>query len=272
MNTQDIDSPSWIGGVARAGYAAKGIVYGAVGILAALAAVGSGGETTGSKGAIQAIGQQPFGGVLIGLLALGLLCYALWRFLSAFLDAEGKGTDAKGMATRVGYFVSGCIHVGLAFATAMALIGAARGGGGEDDAKDWTAKLMSAPYGPWLVIGVAVLIAIVGLAQWKEVWSGSYRKKFDLDGAATSQRDSINQIAKAGLIARGLVFLIIAFFLGLAGWQTDSSEARGLEGALDTLARQPYGPWLLGVTGLGLLCYGVYCGVIARYGTFPRKV
>lgn len=102
-------APSWTGGVARAGYLGKGVVYGVIGILAALAAFSTGGETTDSKGAIHAIGQQPFGQVLLGLLALGLLCYALWQFLSAFVDAEGKGSDAKGIAQRTGYFVSGVI-------------------------------------------------------------------------------------------------------------------------------------------------------------------
>lgn len=270
MSFMQNSPPSWISAVARAGYSAKGVVYGVIGVLAALAAFGSGGETTDSKGAIRAIGQQPFGQVLLGLLALGLLCYALWRFLSAFVDAEGKGSDAKGIVQRTGYFVSGMIHLGLTFATAMILIGG-RSSGGDSGAKDWTAKLMSAPFGPWLVIGVGVIVAGVGLAQWTKVWKGSYREKFDLDGAAASQREWIERVAKAGLIARGVVFLIIGFFLALAGWQTDASEARGLEGALDALARQPYGPWLLGATGVGLLCYGIYCCVIARYGRFPKN-
>ncbi len=70
-----------------------------------------------------------------------------------------------------------------------------------------------------------------------------------------------------GLFARGLVFLIIAFFLAQAGWLADAGEVRGFGGALKSLAQQPYGPWLLGITAIGVICYGIYCGVVARYGS-----
>ncbi|MEO8438792.1 MAG: DUF1206 domain-containing protein [Spartobacteria bacterium] len=257
--------PRWIGPVARAGFAAKGAIYVVVGVLAGKAALGEGGETTGAKGAIQEIGQQPFGQVMLVLLAIGLGCYAAWRILSAFVDAEGKGSDAKGLATRAGIFVSGLIHAGLAVAAVAALRGS---GGSSGKAEGWTARLMDAPFGPWLVIGVGVAVGIAGIMQWVRAAKGSYRDKFNLDGAAASQREWIERAAKLGLAARGLVFLIIGFFLGRAGWQVDASEARGFGDALDTLARQPYGTWLLGITALGLVCYGIYCSVVAIYGHF----
>lgn len=254
------DAPAWTGPIGRAGHAAKGAVYAAVGILAGKAAIGIGGATTGSKGAIQEIGRQPFGRAMLILLAAGLACYAAWRFLAAFVDAEGRGTDARGIGARLGSFVSGLIHVGLALAAATAL----RGSGGED-AQGWTAKLMSAPFGPWLVVATGVAVGAAGVAQWVFAAKGSYRRKFDLDGAAASQRHWIERAAKLGLAARGLVFLIIGFFLASAGWHSDASQARGFGEALDTLARQPFGMWLLGITALGLICYGIYCFIVAIY-------
>ncbi len=260
--------PHWTSGVARAGYTAKGAVYATVGILAGLAAIGAGGKTTGSKGAIQEIGQQPLGNILLILLLIGLACYAIWQFLSALIDAERKGSDTKGMAARCGDLASGIVHLSLAIAT-FDLLTIGTGGSGERDAKDWTARLLDAPFGPWLVLGVGVTVGFAGFVQWRRAISGSYRKNFSLDGAATSQSHWIERVSKVGLFARGLVFFVIAWFLGRAGLQADPSEARGLGGALDALARQPYGAWLLGLTALGLLCFGLYCWVIARYGTFP---
>src|SRR5690349_10614398 len=81
----------------RFGYAAKGVVYAVVGILAVQAALGRGGETTSSSGALQQIAAQPFGQILLGITAIGLIGYVIWRFVQAGMDTENKGTDAKGM-------------------------------------------------------------------------------------------------------------------------------------------------------------------------------
>ena len=45
----------------------------------------------------------------------------------------------------------------------------------------------------------------------------------------------------------------------------DASRARGLGGALEALARQPNGAWLLGATAVGLAAFGVYSLLLARY-------
>ncbi len=264
MSTPEV--PSWSAGVGRIGYAAKGTVYFVVGILAGMAAFGSGGRTTGSKGAIQEIGQQPFGQVLLVLLGIGLCCYAIWRFLAGAFDAEGKGSDAKGIAARGGFLVSALIHFGLAFAAFRTVTGNG-GGDGEGDARGMTAKVLEMPFGPWLVILAGIAIGIVGLVQWNRAIKEKYRSKFNLDGKAAGQRQWIERISKMGLFARGLVFLLIAFFLFQAGWQADAGEVRGFGGALKFLAQQPYGPWLLGVTALGVICYGIYCAVVAIYGS-----
>ena len=66
-----------IAALARAGYAAKGVVYVLVGGLAVLAAVGSGGTTTGSRGAMRTVLAGPFGRVMLALIAAGLAGFAL---------------------------------------------------------------------------------------------------------------------------------------------------------------------------------------------------
>ncbi len=268
MTTPEV--PSWSGVVGRIGYAAKGTVYFAVGILAGIAALGAGGRTTGSTGAMHEIGQQPFGQILLALLGIGLACYALWRFLAAIFDAEGKGTDAKGIVARAGFFVGALIHAGLAFAAFRAVAGSSSGDG-ENNAQSMTARAMEMPFGPWLVILAAIVLAGAGIVQWVRAFQEKYRNKFNLEGRAAAQRHWIERISKMGLLARGLVFLLIAFFLAQAGWEADASEARGFGGALNALAQQSYGPWLLGITALGLVCYGLYCGVVAIYGRLPSR-
>ena len=123
----------WVETLARFGYATKGVVYVIVGILAVMTAIGAGGSTTGSSGAIETIAQQPFGRILVGLTALGLIGYVIWRFVQAMMDPEDKGSDAKAIVARIGYAISGIVYAGLAFLAArMAL----SGGGGVDECVD----------------------------------------------------------------------------------------------------------------------------------------
>jgi len=74
--------------LARAGYAAEGCVYVIMGGLAVLAALGAGGRVTGAKGALVALLSQPFGFVLLGIVAFGLVCLTLWRIAQSILDAS----------------------------------------------------------------------------------------------------------------------------------------------------------------------------------------
>lgn len=117
--------------LARFGYAAKGFVYGAIGILALLAAFNvGGGQTTDTTGALQAISTQPFGRILLALIALGLVGYVIWRFVQAIDDPRNKGTDAGGILTRLGYILSGLAYAGVATNAALLAIGSSNSGGG----------------------------------------------------------------------------------------------------------------------------------------------
>src|SRR5688500_17685414 len=109
---------------ARFGYAAKGVVYVLVGVLAAMAAFGrAGGQATGSKGVMQTLAGHPFGQVVLALVAVGLAGYALWQFIRAIEDPENEGSDGKAIAKRIGIFGSGVIHIGLTIYALGILIG-----------------------------------------------------------------------------------------------------------------------------------------------------
>ena len=63
--------------LARSGFVARGLIYGIIGILAIEVALGVGGTTTNQQGALKTIANQPFGEVLLILVAIGLAGYAL---------------------------------------------------------------------------------------------------------------------------------------------------------------------------------------------------
>ncbi len=258
------DAGNWFETAARFGYMTKGVVYFIIGILAVQVALGTGGRTTGSSGTFQTIASQPFGMFLLIAVGVGLLAYALWRFVQAAFDPEHKGDDLKGLATRVGYAVSGVIYGGLAW-TALQVVMGSGGGGGGNSTQSMTARLMSQPFGVWLV-GIAGAIVIgLGFYQIYKGYKAKFLEKMNLNEMSQTEETWATRLGRIGLIARGVVYEIIGIFLLVAAWQTNPQQARGLEGVLDTLLQQPFGPWLLGLIAIGLMAYGIFMGVMGRY-------
>ncbi len=248
--------------LARFGYGARGIVYGLVGGLALLAAVGSGGQTGGSRSALQTLLAQPFGKIWLFLIALGLFGFCAWRVLEALTDADHRGSDMKGWGVRAAHLVSGAIYAGLAISAIGLALGRRSGGGEDQAAQDWTAWLMSQPFGQWLVGLIGVAVAGTGLGFLWKAWRGDVAARLSLPA---DKRDWVISLGRMGFAARGVVFVIIGGFLFLAALHSSSSEVHGLGGALHALQQQPYGWVLLALTAIGLFAFGVFGLVQARY-------
>jgi len=257
----------WLERFARFGYAAKGFVYILVGIFAVLAAVGKGNGTTDTHGALADLLTRPFGKTILVLVAAGLLGHAVWRFVQAIKDAEGKGSDGKGMLTRALQFLSGLIHGGLAIEAARLSQGLRQGPGGDSRAQDWTAWLMSQPFGKWLAIAAGLGIAAYALWEFYRAYKLKFMERIRRDEMSESTINGVRIIGRLGHAARGVVLLIIGGFVTLAAWHSNPSEARGMGGALQVLQQQAYGPILIGVVGAGLLAYGLFQFVNARFRT-----
>lgn len=255
--------------IARLGYATKGIVYGIVGVLAVMAAFTAGGQTTGTKGALGFIAGQPFGQFLLILTAIGLISYALWRFIEAAQDPGNKGSDAKGIAQRVGYVISGLIYGALAAQAIFIVIGAmsqSEASSGSGDSKsDWTAWVMQQPFGRWLVGLAGAIIVGVGFYRIYKAYKVKFRRKLNLAELDRDQETWAVRISRIGIAARGVVFILIGFFLLRASAQYDPSEVKGLDGILGALAAQPYGKFLLAIVAIGLVAYAIYMLIQSRY-------
>jgi hypothetical protein len=248
--------------LARAGYLAKGVVYLLIGLLAFQAAAGVGGEVTGPEGALLAILRQPAGRLLLGVTAVGLSAYAVWRFFCAVFDPERHGNGTKRLFVRLGYAGSALAHAALALEAARLALGKAGGG---DRAESWTARLLEAPLGAWLVGAVAIGVAAYGAAQIVRGLGRKIDERLRLGELPPDDRRLVVRVGRVGTIARGLVFGIVGYLLMRAALAHDPQEAGGLADALHTLERQPYAPYLLGGMALGLAAYGAYQLVKARY-------
>lgn len=267
---RQVASYSWVERLARLGYAAKGLVYFIVGLLAAQAAFGSGGKTTDTTGALKTIFIQPFGKFLLGIVTLGLIGYALWRFVQTILDPEhsGQKMNAKRIVKRLGYSFSAIAYLSLAVTSIKIIMGSSSSD--SDSVEDWTIYLLNQPFGRWLVVLTGLVVIGVGISYLYQSYKGKFCRYLKLNQMSSSEQVWAVCLGRFGIAARGIIFGIIGIFLILAAIQLDGTQARGLDGALTVLAQQPFGSGILGIVALGLIAYGIYCGIEARYRHIPN--
>jgi hypothetical protein len=241
--------------LARAGLAARGAVYLMVGGLAVLAAVGSGGGVGGGGSALRSLLGHPLGAVPLAAIGLGLIAFCIWRFTNAAFDGDRHGTSAKGIGTRAIHVLSGIVNAGLAITAFSLAFGAGSGGGDDAAAQDWTAWLLTQPFGRWLVALVGAGVVGAGLFHLWKAWRGDMLKRLSVPA---ERRDLALTLGRVGYAARGVTFAIIGGFLLIAALHSDSSEAKGLGGALEALREQPVGWALLGLVAAGLAAFGAF--------------
>lgn len=253
----------WLVRLGRLGYAVKGIVYMVVGFLATKAGVGmGGGETTDSQGAVETIGSEPFGQVLLVIVAVGLLGYAAWRIVSAVKDAERRGDEPTSIAVRIGEAARGLIYGSLGAWTLRYIL--TQRGGESERAPGLVATALGFPFGRWLVIGTGLAIGVYALYQVYRAVSGKFMKRLDFSGAGYSSRKWTERLGKFGILARAVVFAVIGFLAARAGWNYAPSQAGGVERSLDVIAREQTGYVFIAIA-IGLIAYGLFEIATARF-------
>ena len=248
----------------RAGYAAKGIVYVVMGALAAKVALGTGGKTTDTRGAIGVIGDGPMGTIALVAIGVGLLGYMLWRLIAAVTDAEGEGSEPTKLVVRAAQAGRG-IAYGVLGVQALRALGGDDVGSQGAAARHWTARLLDMPFGRALVVGVGLGVLGYAAYQLYRAFSDKARKHLDLAEAGPTQATWIVRLGRFGIAARGVVFAMIGVFLVRAGMHRDSGEAGGIAQSLQALGNASYGRIVLGAVAFGLIAYGAYQLATARY-------
>lgn len=266
---------SWVDPVARIGYVAKGIIYSISGLLAVQFALGSGGTATGRRGALRAIGDEPFGRMMLGAMAVGLLAYAICRFVQAVFDPEVHSeSSGKRVVKRVVRGISGAGYIALAYFAARAAWT-----GRDDHARSYeggtleamTSALLGTGLGPWFLglIGVLV-IAIGGVYQARRSWNATFMSKFE-ENVARDHRGVLTGLlvlGRIGIATRAITFAIMGYLIIRLAW-SEAGRGAGLSDALDYLYARSFGDVSLGVVAVGLICYGLYCLGRAGLGDMP---
>lgn len=254
----------WTKRVGRLGFAGKGVLYAIIGVLAITVAAEKGGNPEDQKGALQAVADEPFGMILLVLLALGLTGYALWQLVEVVVgprEREGVKAHAKRAFSLGRTVIYGSLS---AFAWAIvAGSGESVSSGGSEQQQ--TATVLGWPGGVALVAVVGIVVIGIAAYQGYQAATQGFLEDLKLGEMSEQERRAATYLGVGGHIARGVVFALIGVFLVKAALEYDSQEAIGLGGALKEVAGQPYGSFLLGLVATGLLLYGLYCLVESRY-------
>lgn len=255
--------------LARLGYGVKGLIYITMGLLAIQGALGKAKTPADQLGAIRTFSKLPFAQVLLWIVLIGLISYALWGVIRAIMDPFHKGTDTDGLLARAGYLVSAATYTSFVLPTYHLIMGGRSGSGANQT--QLVAQIMSLPMGRFIVglIGVAAIGA--GLYQCYLGIESKFEKQFKPYAITQENYRIAIQIGRFGTVARGIVFAIVGFFFCLAAYYASPGRAQGIDGALNYLAKQPYGLWLMGIVAAGLIAFGIYSVMTAAWFRFKRQ-
>lgn len=254
--------------VARAGLFFKGVVYLLLGILAFRAAFHLGGESVrhaDKAGVFDLVYRQNGGRFMLAVIAAGLICYCYWRLIEAFSNRKIHSDPTRGLARSGRYLISGLIYGSLAVYAFRMLLFKEHGTG--DSRQGLVQALMEQSHGQALVLIAATILSGVGLYQIYYGLSEKYRKHVYRAGYSESA-PYLLVTGKIGYVSRGVVWMIIAWLFYKAAIHANPAEAGDTGKAFEFLQETTYGAYLIAAVGVGLICYGGFNFVRARYDHF----
>lgn len=266
----------WLEHYARVGYAAKGVIYGVVGLLALFEAMDfKTGETVGSDGVLRRIAGQPFGRVLLVVLTVSLIGYVVWRFIQAAIDPEHNNSFKDGdkdsdwswsdILRRISYACSGIAYLAVAYSAFETLDLASEDSGSGRALEDRALMIMQQPLGR-VAVGIGGLIVCgIGCYYFYRAIKAEFRKRFKRHHMSDAAKIWATIAGRVGIAARGFVYLVIGGSALRAAWEFDPSMIKTTEGALSTFDDNPADEWILAVLGIGFMAYAVHMGFQARY-------
>jgi hypothetical protein len=251
--------------LARVGFVVKGVLYMVVGALALQVALASGGRITGTSGALTTVLRQPFGRTLLLVAAVGLLGYAVWRVLQGIVDSDGIGTGWGPLYKRTSYVLRGLVHGMLGYQAIQLYRGLSIASGNSE--RDVAAEAFRWPLGDWLVVVIGLGLIAFAISEARAAITGQLSRNMKIADLRSEAGNWAVDLSRFGIGSRAVVFGLLGWAVVVAGWSRDPSEVGSVAESLRTLAEQPgaLGRWLFGATAAGLVAYGFYEMIHARY-------
>ena len=261
-SAEQAHNSDWMDHAIRAGLVAYGVVHLLVGWLALQLAFGEKEDSASNSGALHYLAQQPMGGVLVWLIAIGMFLLVLWRLLEFAFGYREESDDTKRWRKRATSLFKAVIYGVIGWSAVQTATGSGGGGGGTDST---TAKLMDLPGGQLIVGAVGLAIIGYGGSLVYRGWTEKFREHLDAQGQAGKDGSIYVTLGKVGYIAKGVAIAIVGGLFCYAAITHDPKKSGGLDQALQTVLEQPFGQVLLTAIALGIAAYGVFCFARAKH-------
>ena len=256
-----VDKSEKFSTLVRVGYFSRAILYSVLGLIALTSASKI---AEGTNGIFRAIEDFPLGTAILWIMVIGLIAYALFRFCSLLFDIENNGSDAKGWGKRLGHGGSGIGHLALAYSAYKFATSDGGGSGGSSGggAQEAASGVLSFEFGG-VVLGLLGLALFIGaFEQAKKGITGEFMHR--ISGQAPS---ATRWLGGAGFLARAVVYTVIGWSLFKAGFMSGGSDQiKTLGDAVASLAGEGI---IFTLTAIGLLMFGLFSLVLARYKIIP---
>jgi len=249
--------------LARAGLAARGVMYILIGVIAVQIAFGSTQQKAEGTGAVRLVARTPFGSVLLWLLVIGFAALTLWRLSEVIWGSSEPG--GRKASKRLSAAVRVILYGFVTFGILKYALGLGAPSSSDTQSRDLTAKAMQFPGGQVLVAIAGIVIVVAGLYVAYQAWKKKFLRQLRMGSASAATRKTVQRLGQAGGIARGAVFVTAGIFLVTAAVDANPQQAKGVDSALRALAHTPLGPWLLVLVALGLMTFGVFSLCEARW-------
>jgi hypothetical protein len=254
---EDSEPVEWL---ARLGLVSRGVIWMVVGVLALRVATGDN-TRADRNGALRAIADQPLGGLLLVVLVVGFLGYSAWRLLDAAVGHRDAEEGRKRLGKRLVSLTRGVLYLGFAISTVRFLVA----GGSGDKTKPLAARIMSVTGGRTLIFLIGAAVVIGGLTIAVRAFRQKFAEELDCGKMPSWLEASTKVLGTVGIVSRGVVFTLIGAFLIDASWAFDPEKAKGFDETLKTVASHAFGRGLIFVASLGLVAFGLWSFLEARY-------
>ena len=262
-NAERVGDSALLEGLARVGLVAYGVVHLLIGWLALqIAWGGTSGASADSSGALSTVAEQPFGKILLWLVAVGMVALALWQASEAIWGHHERMVG-KRVRKQVSSGAKAVLYAALGVSAALVALGS--GSSSSQSQQEATSGVLAWPGGQVIVVIAALIIIGVGVAGVVKGVKKSFAEEIDTSSMSPTARSAVARLGQVGYIARGLALGVVGGLLGYAAVTFDAQQARGLDGAMRTILDQPFGQFLLTAVALGFVAFGLFAFLQARY-------
>jgi hypothetical protein len=262
-NAERVGDSALLEGLARVGLVAYGVVHLLIGWLALqIAWGGTSGASADSSGALSTVAEQPFGKILLWLVAVGMVALALWQASEAIWGHHERMVG-KRVRKQVSSGAKAVLYAALGVSAALVALGS--GSSSSQSQQQATSGVLAWPGGQVIVVIAALIIIGVGVAGVVKGVKKSFAEEIDTSSMSPTARSAVARLGQVGYIARGLALGVVGGLLGYAAVTFDAQQAKGLDGAMRTILDQPFGQFLLTAVALGFVAFGLFAFLQARY-------